>query len=130
MNRIKRTMVILTATVLLTSMTAPCFAAENAFKEIFEDSLYGGLAGTLIGTALIAFTRKPADHLDRIGYGAAAGVLLGAGYGLVKSTRSLAEMENGKVRFSMPTIIPDIQEPNSKGQTPIIVMAEFFRGKF
>ncbi len=130
MNRIKRTMVMLTATVLLGSMTAPCFAAENELKEIFEDSLYGGLAGTLVGTALLAFTRKPADHLDRIAYGAAGGVLLGAGYGVVKSSRSMAEVENGKVRFSMPTIIPDIQETNSRGQTPIVVKAELLRGKF
>ena len=66
MNRIKRTMVVLTAAVLLTSMSVPCLATDNAFKEIFEDAFYGGLAGTLIGGALIAFTHKPADHLDRL----------------------------------------------------------------
>ena len=71
-----------------------------------------------------------ADHLDRLTYGAAAGVLLGATYGVVKSTQSLAEMDNGKVKFALPTIIPDIQDTNAKGQTPIIVMAELFRGKF
>ena len=116
--------------MLLSSMSVSCFAADNAFKEIFEDAFYGGLAGTLVGGALLAFTHKPADHLDRLTYGAAAGVLVGATYGIVKSTKSLAEIDHGKVKFAMPTIIPDIQDTNAKGQTPIIVMAELFRGKF
>ena len=130
MNRIKRVMVVLTAAVLLTSMSAPCLAMDNVFKEIFENAFYGGLAGTLVGGALVVFTHKPADHLDRIGYGAATGVLVGATYGIVKSSRALAQMENGRVKFAMPTIMPDIQDTNSKGQTPIVFMAELIRGKF
>jgi hypothetical protein len=130
MNRIKRIMVILTAGVLLSSMSAPCFAMDNAFKEIFEDAFYGGLAGTLVGGALMVFTHKPADHLDRLGYGAAGGVLVGATYGIVKSSRALAQIENGRVKFAIPTIIPDIQDTNSKGQTPIVFMAQLIRGKF
>jgi hypothetical protein len=111
-------------------LTVPCFAAGNAFKEIYEDSLYGGLAGTLVGAAIMAFTKKPGDHLDYMIYGAAGGVLAGATYGLITTTRSLAEYENGKLRFAMPTIVPDFQEANSKGQTAFTLKAELLRGNF
>ncbi|ACM21354.1 hypothetical protein Geob_3011 [Geotalea daltonii FRC-32] len=136
MNRLRKYTLLLAA-VFLTTFTAPSFAADdqnpverNPFKEIFVNSIYGGLAGTLVGGAMLAFTRRPADHVDRLAYGAAAGALLGAGYGVFKGTRSLMEVEDGKVKFAMPTIMPDIKETNSKGQTPIVVMAEFLRGTF
>lgn len=136
MNR-SRVLILLTAAIFLTTSIVPCFAAEDAdrsdyspFRDVFVNSVYGGLAGTVVGAALLAFTRKPGDHLDRIAIGAATGTLMGAGYGVVKASRALAEVENGKVKFAMPTIMPEIKEPNSKGQTSVTVMAEFLRGTF
>jgi len=126
MNNLKRGAAL---AVTLIFIATPCFA-ENAFKTFFEDAFYGGLTGGLVGAAVLAFTKQPGKHLDYIGYGAAGGVLVGATYGAVVTTRSLAEVENGKVRFSMPTIIPELREANSKGQTSIIATAELIRGKF
>jgi len=116
--------------VLLLFTATPCLAAENTFKSLFEDCLYGGLTGTLVGAAVMVFTKKPANHLDYMGYGAAGGVLVGAAYGVVTTARSLATVENGSVKFAFPTIVPEIGDTNSKGQTPIIATAEIIRGKF
>lgn len=119
------------AVLLLTflSIATPTLAAENVFKTFFEDAFYGGLSGGLVGAAVLAFTKQPGKHLDYIGYGAAGGVLVGATYGAVTTTRSLAQFENGEVKFSMPTIIPEIREA-SKGQNAIVATAELFRGRF
>lgn len=127
MNKWKRCIAIV---VTLVFMATPCIAAENAFKTVFEDSMYGGLAGGLVGAALIVFTDKPADHLDYIAYGAAGGVLVGAAYGVVTTSRSFAEIENGKVKFALPTIKPEFREGNVKGQTTLVAVAELIRGKF
>ena len=116
--------------VSLIFIATPCLAAENTFRSLWEDVCYGGLTGGLVGAAVLAFTKKPGTHLDYIGYGAAGGVLVGAGYGAVVTTRSLAELENGELKFSLPTIKPEFREANSKGQTSIIATAELFRGKF
>ena len=126
MNKLKRGAALAVALIFLAT---PCFA-ENTFKTFFEDAFYGGLTGGLVGAAVLAFTKKPGTHLDYIGYGAAGGVLVGAAYGAVVTTRSLAEVENGGVKFSMPTIKPELREANSKGQTSIIAMAELIRGRF
>lgn len=127
MYRLKRSVLL---AVTLIFIATPCLAEENALKSVFQDVFYGGLSGALVGAAVLAFTKKPGQHLDYIGYGAAGGVLVGAAYGAVTTTRSLAELENGKVKFSMPTIIPEIREANSKGQTAIIATAELLRGRF
>jgi hypothetical protein len=113
--------------IILAVWSSPCRAAESALKGFFTDSVYGGLAGTLVGGAVMAFTNKPGDHLDYLGYGSAGGVIVGAAYGL---GRALAQLENGKVKFSMPTIIPDRLELNSRGQTGYVLTTELIRGRF
>ncbi len=127
MTGLKRTALL---AVTLLSLATPCLAAENAFHSFFQDVFYGGLSGGLVGAAVLAFTKQPGKHLDFIGYGAAAGVLVGATYGAVATTRSLAELKDGEVTFSMPTILPEIRETNLKGHSNVIAMAELFRGTF
>lgn len=127
MKNLKRAVAIV---VTLLFMATPCLAEENAMKTIFQDAFYGGLAGSLVGAALLAFTDKPSDHLQNIGIGAGVGVIIGATYGAVTTTKSLAEYENGKVKFAMPTIRPEFREGNAKGQNNIVAMAELLRGKF
>src|SRR4051812_5249338 len=108
---IKKMCMMLLAAMLCVSWSGPCLADDGAFKEIFKDSIYGGLTGALVGGAALIFAKKPADHLQYIGYGGAAGVMVGASYGLVKTTKSLAELDDkGKVRFALPTVIPDFKE--------------------
>jgi presenilin-like A22 family membrane protease len=127
MNSFKRGTALV---VTLLFFATPCLAEENTFKSIFQDVIYGGLTGGLVGAAVLAFTKRPGNHLDYIGYGAAGGVLVGAAYGAVVTTRSLAELNHGHVKFAIPTIIPELREANSKGQTSIVATAELFRGKF
>ena len=53
--------------------------------------------------------------------------MVGAVFGIGKA---IIEIDNGKMKFSMPTIIPDLQEANSRSRSPIVVTAELVRGKF
>jgi hypothetical protein len=130
MKNVKRTFMIVLSATLLAIWSVPCYAAEGVFKEVFQDAVYGGLTGALVGAAVMAFTHKPGDHFDYIGYGGAGGVLVGAAVGMLSTAKSLAEVDHGKVRFAFPTIIPDFQEPNSKGQTAYVINAQLLRGNF
>jgi hypothetical protein len=130
MSRVTKFVVIAIAVSMLTSVSTPCKAAENPFVETFQSSLYGGLVGALVGGAVLVFAKHPGDHLDYIAYGGAGGVLLGAGYGIAKASKSLAEYENGKVKFAIPTIVPGLQENTATGQTSIVYNAQLVRGTF
>lgn len=119
------------AAFLPISWAAPCIAAESAFREIFQDSLYGGLTGSLIGAAVMAFAKRPGNHLEYIGYGAAGGVLAGAAFGAARISKTLAEIdEKGKVKFAIPAVIPDFKDANSKGQSGYVINAGLLSGKF
>jgi len=130
MKTLKRSIIILLSTCLLTGMATPCLAAENVFRDLFENSLYGGLAGTLVGGALLVFTRKPSEHLDYLAVGAATCVLAGVTYSVVKQSRSLVAIEDGNVKLALPTIIPELQENGAKGMTSVMLKAEVIKGTF
>lgn len=129
MKQLKRTVAALICmTFIVTASSA--HAADSMLREVFEDAFYGAGIGALVGGAFMAFTKKPADHLENIGYGAAVGVLVGTGYGLAKTTRALAEIENGRVRIAIPTIIPNLVESPSTRQTTVVWNASILRGTF
>ena len=129
MKLMNRIICLMTVVSMLTTATSS-FASDSTFREIFQDAFYGGVVGTLVGAAFMAFTKKPADHLENIGYGAAVGILAGTAYGITKSARSLAEIDNGRIRIGMPTIIPDLVESPSTKQAIITWRAEILRGTF
>jgi hypothetical protein len=130
MKRATKVVFIAVAVSIITSLSLPCQAEENPFVETFKSALYGGLAGALVGGALLAFTKHPADHLDYVAYGGAGGILVGAGYGLIKASKSLAEYENGKVKFAIPTVLPELKENGATGQTSVVFNAQLVRGTF
>jgi len=129
MNRFKKMAAFITLLSLLSASTS-AFADDNTFRDTFQSAFYGGAVGALVGAALLVFTKKPADHLDYMGFGAAAGVLAGTAYGIGKATRSLASIENGSFKISMPTIIPDLSESPVTKQTVLSFRADLLRGTF
>ncbi len=127
MNSFMRKMSMVLSFFLSVCWSVPCRAAENAFKGVLDDPMYGGLSGSLVGATVMAFANKQVENLDYMAYGAATGVMVGAAYSIGKA---LVVMENGKMKLSMPIVIPDIQDTNSNGKTPVVFMAEVIRGKF
>jgi uncharacterized membrane protein YebE (DUF533 family) len=112
------------------TVASSSYADENSLREVFQDAFYGAGIGALVGGAFIAFTKKPADHLNNIGYGAAVGVLAGTTYGLAKSAKALAEINNGEIKIAVPTIVPDLVVSPSTRQSSIMWCASILRGTF
>jgi hypothetical protein len=127
MQSLKRNAVLVAMLILVTA--TPTLAADTGFTSFAKDVLYGGLSGGLVGATVMLFAKKPSKHLDFIAYGAAGGVAAGATYGAVSMGRSLAEVEDGDVKFSMPTITPEFRE-SSRSRTNIVAVAQLLRGKF
>jgi len=130
MKKFKRALMLMITAGLLTSLSVTSSAADSSFSELFENTLYGGLVGTLVGGALLVFTSKPSDHLDYLSIGAASGVLAGVAYTVAKPAKSLLAVENGNVKIAMPAIIPDFQENRTKGLAGMMLKADLISGTF
>lgn len=121
---------VVAAVLIISSLSTTCFAADSGMKDVFENSLYGGVVGALVGTACLAFTSRPSDHLNYISVGAATGVLIGVGYTLAKQSRSLVSIENGNLQVAMPTIRPEFLQASSKDPGSIMLKADLLSGSF
>jgi hypothetical protein len=128
MKQFKKIITVMTLVSLLSTTTSAF--AEDTLKEVFTDAFYGAAIGGLVGGAIMVFKKKPFDHLEYIAYGAASGVLVGTAYGLAKSARAFAEVENGRVKLAMPTIVPELFVSPASGQTTIAWKADLIRGTF
>ena len=129
MKRFNRIAALMSLVSILCAATS-AFADDNAFRDTFQSAFYGGAVGALVGAALLVFTKKPADHLDYMGFGAAAGVMAGTAYGVGKASRALASIENGKLKIAIPMIIPDLVESPGTKQTAVAFRANILQGTF
>ncbi|MEI7817340.1 MAG: hypothetical protein WCI45_09140 [Desulfuromonadales bacterium] len=129
MKRLRKFAAIMTLVSLLATASS-AFAADDTIKEVFTDAFYGAAIGGLVGGAIMVFEKQPFKHLNYVGYGAASGVLIGTAYGLAKSARAFAEVENGRVKVAFPTIIPELVVSPSSRQTTVAWKADLIRGTF
>jgi NhaP-type Na+/H+ or K+/H+ antiporter len=106
MGKLKKISVLAMVFTFLAVSTA---SAADPMQRTLRDSLYGGLIGALLGSAVMLLTDNPDDHLNYIPTGAAVGLLVGAAYGVATSgvmSTAAAEIntKEGSVSLAMPTI--------------------------
>lgn len=112
-------MFVISATIM---SAIPASAVDQALQETLQDALYGVMIGTLIGGATVAFTKKPAKHLVNFEVGAGCGAIGGAIFGLAKAVKTLAEIEDGKIKLAMPTIVPEpVDSPTASNKFALSV---------
>lgn len=129
MKQVRKLIAVMTLVSLLSSASS-AFAYDDTLREVFTDAFYGAAIGGLVGGAIMVFQRKPFDHADFIAYGAASGVLVGTAYGLAKSARAFAEVENGRVKMAFPTITPELVDSPVSGQRTVAWKTDLIRGTF
>lgn len=109
-------------------------ADDIAFEKIMRNAAYGGVVGAMIGGALLVFVSKPRDHLEFISTGAAAGVLVGAGWGIYDSTSGnpYVMIEDGKVRtaFHAPKAIGGRASVADPGRRETVLAARLVGVRF
>lgn len=74
---------VATLCLVLSFATVRARAAEaNTGREFIMSCTYGVLAGTLVGAASLAFTKRPGDNLNNVARGASLGLYTGILLGL------------------------------------------------
>ena len=120
---------IISALVMSMLMSSANMALAGEMRTTFDDAMWGGLTGALVGGAILLFQDKPEDHLEYIAYGFGAGVIVGAAYNLSRPRYAMAEVKDGKLAMSIPDISTKIvlAENNRKS---IQVSADLLRVSF
>ena len=77
-------------------------AEDRTLENVFKNAYYGAAIGGLLGTAVMIFSDRPADHFNYIAYGLAGGVIAGTFYGMANPSRSLTDIERGNFKIALP----------------------------
>jgi len=78
-------------------------AANSEVQNLMDDALYGAGVGALVGLGVMLVSTSPTSNWDYVTKGAGAGIILGAAFGLLRSTKALAEVEDGVIHLGVPT---------------------------
>ncbi len=131
MNFVKKTSIIALLLVFFV-FTSRSFA-DDTMQYTLKNSLYGGILGALLGSAVLLLSDEPDDNLSYIPTGIGVGVLLGAAYGIATSgviESSIGEIEDGRFTLNMPTLKRvEIFDENVNGREWINSI-DVFRFKF
>lgn len=100
-------------------------AADFEVETVFEDALYGGAIGALVGAGAMLISSHPSNNWDYILTGAGVGIIGGAAYGVYTSSRSFAEIEDGKMVVGVPT--PQIKVENYNDNTVVALQADLLK---
>lgn len=109
-------------------------ADDIALQKIMRNGAYGGIVGAMIGGALLVFVNNRNDHLEFITTGAAAGVLVGVGWGVYDSSsrNPYVMIEDGKVHtaFSAPRVLGGEPSVADRGRHETVVAARLVGVRF
>jgi hypothetical protein len=127
----KRNFIVIMSVPFLFCCKVPCFAGESPNKGAVQNAFQAGLAGAVMGAVVIAFNRKSDDFTNYPDISSHGRVAVGGANGSFhrNSNLSFVQIENGKVSFGIPAIIPDFQDRTVRG-TPVVITAEIISGDF
>ncbi len=89
---------------------------RDSISDVAMDGLWGGLVGTLVGGATLAFVEHSSEHTDNIKIGAGVGIILGTAYGSMQLSRSLVQVNDGEMAVQIPVIEPT-RDSSTRGNT-------------
>lgn len=126
MKKVLQAIVMILAVSL---MPLPVSAAgNNDVQNVLDDSLYGAGLGALVGLGAALVSSQPSNNWNYITRGAGVGIILGAGYGLFRTSKSFAEVEDGVIRLGMPS--PEFAFANTAQGLDLVMKTDLIRGSF
>ena len=103
-------------------------AGDYEVSNVMDDALYGAGVGALVGLGLMLLTKKPTDNWDYVSKGLGVGIIAGAAYGVYRSSKAFAQIEDGEIQLGMPSPKFALQD-TAKG-LDVVVSADLIGGRF
>jgi len=124
----KKTIQAMSIATMLAFAPAQASAGDYEVANVMDDALYGAGIGALVGLGLMLVSDAPTDNWSYLTQGAGYGIIAGAVYGVVRSTRAFAQVEDGKINLGMPS--PQFALQETTAGLDLMVKADLIGGTF
>jgi uncharacterized membrane protein YebE (DUF533 family) len=115
-----------TTAIALAPMQAS--AGDYEVANVMDDALYGAGVGALVGLGIMLVSKKPTAHWDYVTKGLGIGIIAGAAYGVYRSSKAFAQIEDGQIHLGMPS--PKFALQDTLLGQDIVVTADIIGGRF
>ncbi len=88
---------------MLVWFPAQASAGDYEVQNVMDDAMYGAGVGAMVGLGLMLLTDKPTDNWNYITRGLGVGIIGGAAYGIFRSSKAFAEVEDGQINLGVPS---------------------------
>jgi len=105
-----KTLKVLLVAAALAFVPAKASAGDYEVANVMDDALYGAGVGGLVGLGFMLISTSPTSNWNYVTQGVGVGIIAGAVYGIYRSSRALAQVEDGQINLGMPTPQFSLQE--------------------
>ncbi len=120
--------VLLIACGLLLLPAQQASAADYDVQNVMDDAMYGAGVGAMVGLGLMLLTDKPTDNWNYISRGLGIGIIGGAAYGVFRSSKAFAQIEDGNIQLGVP--LPEVAFRDTASGLDTIVTTTLIGGRF
>jgi len=123
-----KTVKVMTIAAMLAFMPVQAHAGDYEVANVMDDAFYGAGLGGMVGLGLMLLSDKPTNNWNYLTRGVGFGIIAGAAFGVYRTSRSLAQMDNGEIKFGVPT--PQLAFQETPTGLDMMVSTDLFQGSF
>jgi len=98
-----KTVKVMTIAAMLAFIPAQAQAGDYEVANVMDDAFYGAGLGAMVGLGLMLLSDKPTNNWNYLTRGVGVGIIAGAAFGVYRTSKSFAQIDNGEIEFGVPT---------------------------
>ncbi len=123
-----KTLQILLVAAALAFVPAKASAGDYEVANVMDDALYGAGVGGLVGLGLMLISTSPTSNWNYVTQGVGVGIIAGAAYGVYRSSRAFAQVEDGQINLGVPT--PQFAVQDTPAGLALVAKTDLIAGEF
>ncbi len=123
-----KTLKVMVVAGMLALFPVQASAGDYEVQNVMDDALYGAGVGAMVGLGLMLLTDKPTNNWNYVSRGLGIGIIAGAAYGVARSSKAFAQIEDGEIQLGMPT--PQVAFQETSVGLGMVVSTDLIGGHF
>ena len=123
-----KTLKILLIASVLAFVPAKASAGDYEVANVMDDALYGAGVGGMVGLGLMLLSTSPTSNWNYLTQGVGVGIIAGAAYGVYRSSRAFAQVEDGQINLGMPS--PQFAVQDTPAGLMLVARTDLIAGEF
>jgi len=123
-----KTLKVLLVAATLAFVPAKASAGDYEVANVMDDALYGAGVGGMVGLGLMLLSTSPTSNWNYLTQGVGVGIIAGAAYGVYRSSRAFAQVEDGQINLGIPS--PQFALQDTPEGLVLVAKTDLIAGEF